>query len=186
MATLALRLFVPATLCLASACTTPETHRAEPHHDKSGDTGGEAAGPESSGPRTATAPHPGLPDELAWRTLDEAKAEAKRDGRPIMLVVHTSWCPRCKELSKQLGNDELVMLSERFAVVNLDQDNAPEAMDFSSSGTYVPRVLFLDAEGRIDESIVNARSPRYPYFYTSARDVIASMRSALAKHESHG
>lgn len=103
-----------------------------------------------------------------------------------MLVVHTSWCPRCKELSKQLANDELVHLSERFAVVNLDQDNAPEAMDFASSGTYVPRVLFLDAEGKIDESIVNARSPRYPYFYTSARDVIASMRNALAKHEAHG
>ena len=127
-----------------------------------------------------------MPGTLAWRTLGDAKADAKRDGRPIMLVVHTTWCPRCKELSKQLEDAELTALSERFAVVNLDQDHAPEAMDFASTGTYVPRVLFLDAEGRIDESIVNDRSPRYPYFYTSASDVLASMRSALAKQEPHG
>jgi protein-disulfide reductase (glutathione) len=133
--------------------------------------------------RLATAPANGFGDAIAWRTLDEGLAEATTQHRPLMLVVHASWCPKCKELKPAFGDRELVELSNRFVMVNVDQDAVPKSLEFAPDGSYVPRVLFVDpVSGQTDVELRNDRRTRTVYYYGPSDDLVGTMRKALSRH----
>ncbi len=134
--------------------------------------------------RKASAPAHGYGDKIAWRGLDEGLAEAKTLGRPLMLLVHASWCGRCRELKPRFSDPALVQASERFVMVNLDQDDAPQALRYGPDGQYVPRVLFLDAQGQVDATLSNAARSKYKYFYMPQDDLVGVMQQALDHHAS--
>lgn len=133
--------------------------------------------------RQATAPAHGYGDQIAWRGLDEGLAEARSLGRPLMLVIHASWCPRCRELKPRFSDPALVDASERFVMVNLDQDEEPQSLRYGPDGQYVPRVLFLDAQGRVDATLSNASRRQYKYFYMPQDDLVGVMQQALARND---
>lgn len=133
--------------------------------------------------RTATAPSHGFGDAIAWRHLDEGLAEAKAEGRPLMLVVHASWCSRCQELKPAFSDARLTELSERFVMVNADQDQTPAVLGYAPDGSYIPRVLFIDpATGSADESLRNPARSRYHYYYGPQDDLPAMMEKALERY----
>ncbi len=133
--------------------------------------------------RVATAPSHGFNDQIAWRGLDEGLAEAKAKGMPMMLLVHASWCGRCKELKPSFQQQELAALSERFVMVNADQDETPAVLSYGPDGSYIPRVLFFDpATGALDESLQNPGRDRFHYYYSSGDDLPGMMEKALARH----
>lgn len=134
-------------------------------------------------PREASAPAHGYGDKIAWRGLDEGIAEARALGRPLMLVVHAAWCPRCRELKPRFFDPALAAASERFVMVNLDQDDDPQALRYGPDGQYVPRVLFLDAQGRVDATLSNAGRSKYKYFYMPHDDLVGVMQQALDRHD---
>lgn len=143
----------------------------------------ELAAKPAAKPRTATAPAHGFNDAIAWRGLDEGLAEAKAEGRPLMLVVHASWCERCKELKPAFQDGRLAELSEQFVMVNADQDDTPAVLAYSPDGTYIPRVLFLDpATGTADPALQNPTRDRYHYYFGPKDDLPAMMEKALARH----
>lgn len=144
----------------------------------------ESPAPQITPRRQASAPAHGYGDQIAWRGLDEGLAEAKSLGRPLMLVVHASWCGRCRELKPRFSDPALVQASERFVMVNLDQDEEPQALRYGPDGQYVPRVLFLDAQGRVDASLSNAARSKYKYFYMPHDDLAGVMQQALDHHAS--
>lgn len=134
-------------------------------------------------PRVATAPSNGFNDNIAWRHLDEGLAEAKDLGWPLMLVVHASWCPRCKELKPSFQEPELRALSDKFVMVNADQDEVPAVTQYGPDGTYLPRVLFFDpATGAPDASLQNDRRDRYHYYWGPKDDLVGMMEKALHRH----
>jgi protein-disulfide reductase (glutathione) len=135
------------------------------------------------GPRQATAPSNGYNDAIAWRALDEGLAEAKNLGRPLMLLVHASWCGKCKALKPSFADDDLAALSEQFVMVNVDQDHVPRSTEFAPDGTYVPRIVFLDPQsGRPDSSLLNENRNRYVYYYGPGDDLVGVMRKALDRY----
>lgn len=142
------------------------------------------AAPASTAPkRKATIPADGWNDAIAWRGLDEGLAEAAKDQRPIMMVVHTSWCPKCRALKQLFNQDaQLERLSEQFVMIHVDQDITPAATLYSPDGQYIPRVMFLDAQGKLDESLSNGARTRFRYFYSPEEDLVAVMREALERH----
>lgn len=155
--------------------------------DREGGARSEAAapGPGPAGPkREATIPAEGWNEDIAWRGLEEGLAEAARTGAPVMMVVHTAWCGNCKKLKTTFNSDaSLVSLSERFVMVHLDQDAHPEATRYGPDGDYIPRVMFLDDKGEIDQGLQNPnRTARFRYFYTPKEDLVATMRRALERH----
>ena len=130
------------------------------------------------------APPNGFPEAIAWRSLDDGLRAMKEHGKPMMLVVHASWCPRCKELKPAFDRPEIAELSQRFAMVNVDQDEVPAALAYGPDGTYIPRVLFFDpTTGAVDTQLLNAGRTKFKYFYTPAEDLAAAMRGALARHD---
>lgn len=133
--------------------------------------------------RVATAPAHGFNDAIAWRPLDDGLAEAKAEGRPLMLVVHASWCNSCKQLKPAFQDRRLTELSERFVMVNADQDQTPGALAYAPDGSYIPRVLFIDpTTGAVDESLQHPTRSRHHYYYGPSDDLPAIMEKALARH----
>jgi protein-disulfide reductase (glutathione) len=150
-----------------------------PHADN-GPRKGKSADPV---PQVATAPANGFGDDIAWRGFDEGLAEAAKLARPMMLVVHASWCGQCKALKPKFSDPEIEQLSQQFVMVNVDQDQAPRALEFAPDGTYVPRVLFIDPQtGKADTTLVNEDRARTIYYYSPVDDLAGAMKKALDRH----
>jgi hypothetical protein len=133
--------------------------------------------------RAATAPSNGFNDAIVWRGLDEGLAEAAKEHRPLMLVVHAAWCRSCKALKPSFGDASLVDLSHDFVMVNLDQDAEPRSLQFAPDGDYIPRVVFVDPKTAApDLSIHNPRRANKRYYYGPGDDIVGAMKKALARH----
>ncbi|MBL4684883.1 MAG: thioredoxin family protein [Nannocystaceae bacterium] len=131
----------------------------------------------------ATAPALGWGEHIAWRHLGEGLAEAKSSGRPVMLVVHASWCGQCKRLKPVFQDKELSELTRHFVMVNADQDEVPQTRQYAPDGAYLPRVVFLAPEtGEVDPSLSNPRRGKDRHYYGPTDDLVGTMRKALAIH----
>ncbi|HLF84589.1 MAG TPA: TlpA family protein disulfide reductase, partial [Blastocatellia bacterium] len=93
--------------------------------------------------------------EIPWQPYSEqALADAKREGKGVIIDTFADWCIPCKELDKLTFTDEAVKKeAERFVTLKLDltsSDPNSEAgrarQRFGIRG--VPTVLFLDSTGR--------------------------------------
>ena len=52
--------------------------------------------------------------------------EAKRQQKPIMLIIHKTWCPACKQMRKKFEQSaEIEALSEYFVMSHAEDDDEP-------------------------------------------------------------
>jgi protein-disulfide reductase (glutathione) len=119
---------------------------------------------------------------IAWKPLDEALALAKREKKPVCLVVFTEWCPHCKNYAKVFHDPKVVETAKRLVMVRLDQDADKErAKAYAPDGGYIPRTIFLAPDGSPATS-VHAPRDKYRYFYdeNDPASVRAGMEKALA------
>ena len=67
-------------------------------------------------------PSNGLGDHFDWTSWDLAPEKAFEAGRPLMVILHKSWCPACKKLKEWFGRSEAISgLSKAFVMVNADE-----------------------------------------------------------------
>ncbi|ETN85234.1 hypothetical protein NECAME_16850 [Necator americanus] len=76
----------------------------------------------------------GFTDEIDWVEWDRAIGVAKDLNKPIFFLIHKTWCGACKEL---------IELSKKFVMVNVEDDDEPEDDKYAPDGGYIPRILFL-------------------------------------------
>ncbi|XP_031556317.1 thioredoxin domain-containing protein 12-like [Actinia tenebrosa] len=125
----------------------------------------------------------GWGDDIKWKTFEEGKEEAKTSHRPMMMVIHKTWCGACKALKpKFAASKEIAELSKKFVMVNIQDDEEPKDPQFQQDGGYIPRIFFLDSFGQVQKDIINdGGNPSYKYFYGNANSIVNSMNSALDK-----
>jgi protein-disulfide reductase (glutathione) len=83
-------------------------------------------------------------------SLDEAKAAAEENGRPILLLIHKSWCGACKALRTVFADsDAIEHQAAHFNMVNLEDDEEPKDKAFQPDGGYIPRIMFLTSKGLV-------------------------------------
>jgi len=121
--------------------------------------------------------------QIKWLSYDDALATAKKEHKPICLIVFTEWCPHCANYSKVFADPAVVERAKRFVMVHVDSDKQGDvAKQFALDGGYIPRTLFLSSDGKVDPSIQAPRD-RYRYFYDehAPASVLAGMDAALQK-----
>lgn len=84
--------------------------------------------------------------------LEEAVSLAKKENKPLFIMVDASWCPSCKKMKKKvLPEKELgVFYNSHFISTMVDFDSEDGKMlrkQYNVHGT--PSFLYLTAEGAI-------------------------------------
>ena len=73
-------------------------------------------------PYTARAAHDWNDGAVAWKGHDDGFALAKKEQKPLLLIVYTEWCPHCGNYSKVFHDPKVVEKAKQFVMVRLDQD----------------------------------------------------------------
>ena len=70
--------------------------------------------------------------------LESGLDQAKTQNKPLMLVIHKTWCGACKRLKPQFeSSKDIAELSEKFIMVNAQDDEEPKGQEFAPDGGYV-------------------------------------------------
>ena len=114
-------------------------------------------------------------------------------NKPVMLIIHKSYCGACKNLkalfrkeaedAASAGGAEpgsVTALAESFAMLNLGDDDEPQDEIFRPDGGYIPRVLFVTPSGTVLSQVINeGGNPKYKYYYPTMDQLAASMAKVL-------
>ena len=120
---------------------------------------------------------------IQWQPYEQGLAAAKKDQKPIVLIVFTEWCPHCTNYSKLFHDDKVIAQTKRFVMIRLDKDkNAELSKKFAPDGEYIPRTYFLSSAGTLDADL-HAPRAEYKYFYDEhdPAQLLAGMDAALKK-----
>jgi protein-disulfide reductase (glutathione) len=176
-----LKRYVPVLCCMAGclvglgACKGDDTVTVRPLKDTSANPPTRPTTVSTATTATtATAPHKAngpkaagihWTNNIAWQTWEAGLAQAKASNKPIMVVVFANWCVHCKKLAPMFDAPELIELSKKFVMIKQNSDEDAAWLQGLRSGTYVPRVLFLNTDGTL-RTDYQSGNRRYPYFYT--------------------
>lgn len=122
--------------------------------------------------------------QIAWRSYEDGLAEAKRSGKPVMVVVHTTWCPYCKQYQTLFKDPRVVAAASRLVLVMVDRDQDKELnVRLGPPGqTYIPRTLFLTPAGALmaDVAVPTAGREHLVDYYDP--DELLSLMAKAAEH----
>jgi protein-disulfide reductase (glutathione) len=139
--------------------------------------------PAPSRPMAAEPSREGWNDaQIEWVSHEDAVARARREGRPMMVVMHADWCGHCRNYAHVFEDARIVERSRRMLMVRLDVDEEPAiAARYAADGTYVPRTYFVGADGTVLD--VGASNPRDRHFFDEhdPSSLLAGMDAALAR-----
>jgi len=89
------------------------------------------------------------PDAVDWRDFnDEVFAEAKRDGKLLILDLEAVWCHWCHVMEAKTYSNPAVkkILKEKYISIKVDQNNRPDlARRYQEWGW--PATIFFNADG---------------------------------------
>lgn len=90
-----------------------------------------------------------------------ALSDAKKTGKPVILVFSASWCGPCQTMKKEVYPSAAVKeYHDKFVWAYLDtddNDNEKASKEFGVSG--IPHVQFLDSSGKSVDKQVGSTSP---------------------------
>jgi len=130
----------------------------------------------------------GWGDSIQWRTFEQAKIESKEQNKPIMVILHKSWCGACKRLKPLVaGSKTLADISSKFVMVNAEDEEEPHSNGaFAVDGSYIPRVYFVappsgeETESNVIREIFNEKgNPQYKYYYTDDNSLVIAMQKMV-------
>jgi FKBP-type peptidyl-prolyl cis-trans isomerase 2 len=88
--------------------------------------------------------------ELPWREdHDVALAQAKKEGKPAVLVLHADWCGFCKKLfSETMPDPRISALRDTFSWIKVNSDKLTEYKKLYGQDGY-PMIVLFKADGSI-------------------------------------
>ena len=99
--------------------------------------------------------------EIPWlEDYDKAIAAAESIGKPIVLVLYSSWCGWCKKLFDRTTQDPRIKaLKDRFIWLKIDSDKEPSyKRSFEQKGS--PMIVVMDSEGLVLDKMSGYRDAK--------------------------
>jgi protein-disulfide reductase (glutathione) len=120
--------------------------------------------------------------KIDWKTLPQAYSEARKSQKPIMTVIHMSWCAACKALKPQFAKSkEIQELSAHFETVLAGDADEPKEGKFRPEGLkggYYPRIIFLKPDGTRIEGLAGPNA-EYSAYFSKPAQIVSAMQGAL-------
>lgn len=99
-----------------------------------------------------------------------------------VLLPYRCWCVRPTNPSPFLFKEPPRPSSSFFLPLLLKDDEEPSGTEFSPDGGYIPRILFLNSAGDVQNDVYNKQgSDQYKYYYSDSGAVLKGMQDA-AEH----
>jgi uncharacterized protein len=96
-------------------------------------------------------PRPNRANEIKWRSWgDAAFAEARDQGKPVLLAISAVWCHWCHVMDEtSYSIPEIIeIINDRYVPVRVDNDERPDVNRRYNMGGW-PSTVFLTPEGEI-------------------------------------
>lgn len=95
--------------------------------------------------------------QIDWLLFADGLKAAQDSNRPILMLVHATWCPYCRKTRDIYADAEVVDLLQWYVPVLVDTDRQPDvSARYAPDGGYVPRHLVLMPDGT---HIAEAKGP---------------------------
>lgn len=117
---------------------------------------------------------------IDWLPWSQAITAATRDSKPIMMVIHKTWCATCRQVGMDFARSaEIELLSKYFVMADVEDDDEPSDKKYSVQGQYNPRILFLTPSGDVADIVNEHGDPAHLHFYPETNQLVRSMIRAL-------
>jgi len=126
-------------------------------------------------------------NQVTWISMQKAKGKAKRDGKPIMLIIYKEDCSSCENLSSWLAyNPEAKEACKGLIMVSCDYRDAPQGYDKGFDNAqqgmrFFPRTLFFTPDGKPLPGI--GRNLKFKYSYQKEEDILHNMQKVKDMHK---
>jgi thiol-disulfide isomerase/thioredoxin len=91
---------------------------------------------------------------LDWYPLDVGLAKAAAEGKLVLALVKTDWCPHCRAHQAAFTDERVVAHAGDFVFVLLDRDHEAElTAQVAPDGDYVPRTMILTDDRKVIERL---------------------------------
>ncbi len=103
----------------------------------------------------ADVPHPYDVNADAHADIKAALAEAKKTGKPTLLVFGANWCPDCRALDASLHSEKNApLINQHFQVVKIDVGDWDKNLDISDSygkpiAKGIPAAVIVSPKGKV-------------------------------------
>ncbi len=102
--------------------------------------------------------------KIKWMSFARGLKEAKRTGKPMLVVFEAKWCKMCKQYKRQFYKKSVVAMSKKLVMVmvNIEKHRGLQKK-YSPDGGYIPRTMAFSSNGYLNEGLT-ASHPDYKYY----------------------
>jgi hypothetical protein len=120
-------------------------------------------------------------DEIAWKEYQDGLAQAKREGKPAIIIFYSESCSACKKYKNVLREESVVEASKSFVMIRVNTRQQPKlSREYLFDGRYVPRTFAVFPDGKIMHHLYPSK--RYKYFIGLDSDnLLGLMQNAQAE-----
>ena len=120
-------------------------------------------------------------EEITWKGYQDGLAQAKKEGKPALIIFYSESCPTCRQYKDVLQEESIVEASKSFVMIRVNTRQQPKlSQAYLFDGKYIPRTFAVSPDGKIMHQLYPSK--RYKYFIgVEPENLLSLMQKAQAE-----